>query len=247
MNEKELLREVLIASALRPDTTAGPKPPAPLPPEKPVPEGAKVIPLPEPGLLPDIQLNFLELIELRASVRNYSSKPITLQELSFLLWCTQGVKMAMPSGATMRNVPSAGARHAISTYLLIQRVDGLTPGLYRFLPLEHALCPICLGAEAVSSILPAFPAAAMVESSAIAFLWSADYSRMSDRFGARALRYLFLDAGHICQNLYLAAQALRLGVCAVGAFYDQALNDALELEGENEFTVYAATVGKPEL
>ena len=245
MNDRELLREVLDASALTPGTPGSQT--APLLLEKPVPPDAPIISMPEPGLLPDIQVNFLEMVELRASVRRYADKAVSLKELSFLLWCTQGVKMAMPSGATMRNVPSAGARHAFATYLLLQRIEGLEPGLYRFLPLEHALCPMRTGAEVIKTFLPAFPAAPMVEASAATFLWCADYARMADKYGARSLRYLFLDAGHICQNLYLAAQALRLGVCAVGAFYDQVLNDALGMDGNNDFAAYAATVGWPEI
>ncbi len=244
MKDMDLLREMLTSSAMTPETPRGQA--APVPPEKPVPPDATLISLPEPGLLPDIQVNFLEMVELRASIRIYRDKAVSLKDLSFLLWCTQGVKMAMPSGVTMRNVPSAGACHAFSTYLLLQRIEGLTPGLYRFLPLEHALYPVRTGAEVVTSFLPAFPATAMVEKCAAVFLWCADFSRMSGKYGARSLRYLFLDAGHICQNLYLAAQALRIGVCAVGAFYDQALNNALALDGENDFVAYAATIGWPE-
>ena len=242
MNDKELLRSLLSASAMEPEAHVS----MPQPVESNALADSNLIPLPEPGLLPDVPVNFLELIELRSSVRRYADKTISQQELSFLLWCTQGVKMAMPSGATMRNVPSAGARHAFSTYLLLQRVEGLAPGLYCFQSLEHALCPVRIGATTLDSFLPAFPAADMVENSAVTFLWCADFPRMADKYGARALRYLFLDAGHICQNLYLAAQALRLGACAVGAFYDQVLNDALGMDGENTFAAYAATLGKPE-
>ena len=217
--------------------------PAP-PPERPVPEGAKVFRLPEPGLLPDKEINFLETVEMRASVREYAEEALTLRELSFLLWCTQGVKMAAPAGGTMRTVPSAGARHAFETYLLIHRAEGLPPGLYRFLALGHALLPLGRGDEADDAILPAIKTQNMAKNSAATFFWCADYKRMAHRFGPRAMRYLYIDAGHVCQNLYLAAHIHDIGVCAIGAFDDERLNAALGLDGENDFAVYGAAVGK---
>ena len=216
----------------------------PPPSERPVPEGAKVFRLPEPGLLPDKEVNFLEMVEMRASIREYSDKSLTLQELSFLLWCTQGVKMAMENGGTMRTVPSAGARHAFETYLLVHSVEALPPGLYRFLALGHALLPIGQGDEADAALLPCFKSQNMVKNSAATFLWCADYRRMNYRFGSRSARYVFLDAGHVCQNLYLAAYTHQIGVCAIGAFDDEKLNAALGLDGKNDFAVYGAAVGK---
>ena len=216
----------------------------PPPPEKPCPSGADLIALTEPGLLDDVPVNFLEIVELRASVRQYSDVPLTMKELSFLLWCTQGVKMETPQGTTLRNVPSAGARHALETYLLIQRVEGVTPGLYRFLALEHALLPIETGKEALEKLFPCFMGPGMIRGSAVTFLWAAELRRMTCRYGRRSARFIFLDAGHVCQNLYLAAQAVGIGVCAVGAFYDDDLNAALHLSGCDDFVVYGATAGK---
>ena len=115
--------------------------------QKPYPPEAQLIPLPEPDFLEDHQVSFLELMELRSTVREYSPEPLTMKELSYLLWCTQGVKMVMQGGATKRTVPSAGARNAFETYLYIDKVEGLEPGLYRFLALEHALLPIELGPQ----------------------------------------------------------------------------------------------------
>ncbi len=215
-------------------------------PEKYVPpqNGRSFVTLPEPDFFPDINVNFLETIELRTSVRQYQQdEPIPVKELSYLLWCTQGVKMALPNGGSMRNVPSAGARHALETYLFVQRVEGLKPGFYRFLPFDHALLPLTdLDKEA---FLAAFPGRRMVEKSAVTFVWSAVRDRMTHRYGPRAYRYLFLDAGHVCENLYLAAQTVKTGVCAVGSFDDAALNQALALDGREEFAIYAATAGKP--
>ena len=214
------------------------------PPEKPVALGTKVIPLPEAELLPDKQVDFLEMVELRASVRSYNDKPLSLKELAFLLWTTQGVKMPAPKGGSMRTVPSAGARHAFETYLFVQRVEGLAPGFYRYLAFEHLLLPLHLEDSVADTFRAAFRAKGAVEQSAVTFVWAANIDRLAYVFGKRAYRYAFLDAGHVCQNLYLAAWTQGIGCCAMGAFDDAAVNAVLGLDGEAEFAVYAATVGK---
>lgn len=213
-------------------------------PEKSVAAGTKIIPLAEPELFPDIEVNFLELVELRTSVRQYSKVPVTYKELSYLLWCTQGVKMGLPDCASKRNVPSAGARHPFETYLYIQNVEGLSPGLYRYLAFEHALLPMKTEAEAGEVFCSAFRPRNMIDSNAVTFVWSAVIERMTYRFGARAYRYVFLDAGHVCQNLYLAAQTVKIGVCGIGEFYEDKLHPILGIDGKKEFAVYAASVGK---
>ncbi len=213
--------------------------------EKPVPKGSKIIPLPEPELFPDVPVNFLELIELRVTVRKYSGEPLSIKELAFLLWCTQGVKMERARNGSVRNVPSAGSRHAFETYLYIQHVKGIKPGLYRYLAFEHALVLERYAEKMDNSFIEAFRPKNMTANCAVVFIWGAVLKRMTNMFGSRAYRYLFLDAGHVCQNLYLAAQAVKLGVCAIGAYSDDKLNTALKLDGKEEFVVYAATVGKP--
>jgi SagB-type dehydrogenase family enzyme len=219
-------------------------PPPPI--EIPCMSGAQTVFLPEPDLLPDQQVNFLELVELRATTRMYSKVLLTMKELSYMLWCTQGVKMGLPGNGTMRTVPSAGARHALETYLYIRNVESLQPGIYRFLAMEHVLTPIDTSEDVQERILRGFKAVNMVKASAVTFIWTAALERMDYMFGERAYRYLFIDAGHVCQNLYLSAYTIHTGVCAVGAFYDDVLNEALGLDGEKTFAVYAATVGKIE-
>src|SRR5699024_9377226 len=90
----------------------------------------------------DIEVKDISLkqaIESRKTTRKYKDIPLTIEELSYLLWCTQGVKRVILNAATLRNVPSAGARHAFETYLYIRKVDGIKPGLYRYLAIEHKL------------------------------------------------------------------------------------------------------------
>ncbi len=207
-------------------------------------ESNRCFPLTDPALLPDIPCNLMEIFECRESVRTYSSEPITTKELSTLLWCTQGVKMELSNGKTYRNVPAAGGMHSLETYLFIQHVENFEDGLYRYMPYEHALAQLWLKDSSDIDFSEAFPNRTMVEHSAITFVWTSVVERLSYGYGARALRYAFLDAGHVCENLYLAAQALRIGVCAVGAFDDELLNRLLSVDAEKECAVYAATVGK---
>ena len=185
-----------------------------------------------------------EAIQKRQSVRKYSDKPLALDELSYLLWCTQGVKSIESHLITLRTVPSAGARHAFETYLLVNRVYGLASGLYRFLAVDHELFKVDLSEGISDKITYACLNQQFVKSSAVTFIWVADVYRMFYRYGERGYRYLHIDVGHVCQNLYLAAEVLNSGVCAIAAFDDDKLNSALGLDGEKQFAIYVATVGK---
>jgi len=141
-------------------------------------------------------------------------------------------------------VPSAGARHALETYLLVNNVEGLEKGLYHFLPIGHKLEKVDTDAHIAGRIMAACLQQSFVETSAVTFIWSAVPYRMKWRYGERGYRYMHIDAGHVCQNLYLSAEAIGCGVCAIAAFQDEELNSALGIDGEEEFAIYVATVGK---
>ena len=147
-----------------------------------------------------------------------------MEELSYLLWCTQGVKAVTPRPCTLRTVPSGGARHAFETYLMVRAVTGLEPGIYRFLAIEHALQLVKPGTQTLQDVTDLCGDQKMVELSAVTFIWTAVPYRMVWRYNQRAYRGLFLDAGHVCQNLYLAAEAIDCGVCAINAFFDDEFN-----------------------
>jgi len=200
--------------------------------------------LPSPATVVVGSVDLRQAIEARRSVRRYARRPLTMGELSFLLWCSQGAKAASGRVAMLRTVPSAGARHAFETYLLANNVDGLTPGLYRFLALEHRLLEVDLSPDLADRMVEACWRQQFVKTSAATFIWSAVVYRMAWRYGERGYRYLHLDAGHVCQNLYLAAEAVGCGVCAIAAFNDEAMNELLELDGEQQLVIYLATVGK---
>lgn len=191
-----------------------------------------------------VDISLTQAIALRESVRKYADKPLALEELSYLLWCTQGVKSIEQHLVTLRTVPSAGARHALETYLLVNKVDGLEPGLYRFLAVDHQLAKIEATDTISDDITKACLRQKFIMNSAVTFIWTAAAYRMTYRYGQRGYRYLHLDAGHVCQNLYLAAEGIGCGVCAIGAFDDDKLNEALQLDGQEQFAVYVATLGK---
>jgi SagB-type dehydrogenase family enzyme len=193
-----------------------------------------------PALHPELK----KLIDNRSSVRRYQDEPLTLGELSYLLWCTQGVKQVTPRPVTIRTVPSAGARHALETFLLINRVEDLKPGLYRYLALEHKITDFMLRRSISEQIKDAALGQSMIANSAVTFIWTAVMDRMTWRYTERGYRYIFLDAGHVCQNLYLSAESVGLGTCAVGAFDDDLMNELLELDGDSEWVIYMASVGK---
>ena len=205
-----------------------------------------VLDLPKPSALVIPHMDLRTAIERRHSIRTYAKEPLTLDELSFLLWCTQGVKNVHGSQATFRTVPSAGARHAFETYLLVNDVDGLEPGLYRYLALTHRLCRVKTDPTLHIDVAHACLDQPFVMRCGVVFLWTAVPYRMTWRFGERGYRDLHLDAGHVCQNLYLAAEAIGCGVCAVAAFDDDAMAKILGIDGINQFLIYLATVGKNE-
>ncbi len=213
--------------------------------EQPVAEDAPRVVLPAPETFTLGMAPLLELIRQRQSRRKYTEEALTLEELAFLLWATQGVrKIFRDNVALFRTVPSAGARHPFETYLVISRVNGVEPGLYRYLSLEHAL--VFVRAE---DTLPEQAAKAcfnqdFVAQAAVTFFWTAVPYRTEWRYSVVSPKLVALDAGHVCQNLYLAAGAIGAGTCAIAA-YDQKLSDALlDVDGKDEFVVYIAPVGK---
>jgi len=217
----------------------------PMPPiELPVDGSQELIDLPSGKDLQIGKIDFANLIEKRKSLRKYADAPVTLEELAYLLWGTQGVKTVTDRPVSFRTVPSAGSRHPFETYLLVNQVSGLEPGLYRYLALSHQLVRM----DGFDGIREDLTSACLkqkhVFNSAVTFTWVAIPERTTWRYGNRGFRYIHLDAGHVCQNLYLLAESIDCGVCAIAAFDDDLANNALHLDGENEFVIYLASLGK---
>ena len=188
-------------------------------------------------------MSLIEAIRIRQSCRKYLPDPLTFEELSFLLWATQGVKTIMRDGyATRRTVPSGGSRHPFETYLAVQRVDGLAPGLYRYLAIEHKLLILNEDPEIGSKISDGCADFAL--ESAVTFIWTAIPYRTEWRYGPLSPKLIAQDSGHVCQNLYLACAAIHAGTCAVGAYCQSKMDSLLGVDGVDEFTIYCAPVGK---
>jgi SagB-type dehydrogenase family enzyme len=218
----------------------------PAPPlQKPYPPEALRIDLPrcdEPGRIGSMPIG--TAIKNRESRRHYSTEPLTLEELSFLLWATQGIRIREDRGYALRTVPSAGCRHAFETYLCILNINGLTTGIYRYLPVEHQLLFIS-GVERLQlRIGRALLGQSWAGQAAVLFAWAAIPYRMEWRYSMASHKVIALDAGHVCQNLYLACEAIGAGTCAIAAYDQEEMDSLLMLDGTDEFTIYLAPVGK---
>ncbi len=216
--------------------------------QKPCPPKATLVDLVPADQLTVGRVPLIDVIRQRRSRRQFSGASLSLEELSFLLWATQGVSKVITGDdgrivRTLRTVPSGGARHPFETYLLVIRVDGVQPGLYRYLPLEHKLCLLRVDPDLVAQVHEASGRQYVLDS-AVVFLWTAIPYRTEWRYGFLAPKIIAQDAGHLCQNLYLAAEAIGAGTCALDAYDQRAADAVLGLDGEEEFTVYMAPVGK---
>ncbi len=213
-------------------------PPPPL--QKPYPKKATLIDLINPEDFNIGKMSFIDVINKRRSRRKFTKDPITLEELSFLLWTTQGVQRIIGNGnATWRTVPSGGARHPFETYLCLFQVEGLHPGLYRYLSLEHKLYILREDLEKPFSINKT-----LIAPAPIVFIWTVIPYRTEWRYGAFSYKTIAQETGHICQNLYLAAEAVNMGVCALGAYIQDLMDEYISVDGAEEFSVYTARVGK---
>lgn len=218
---------------------------APPPLEKPFPPDTQRIPLVKRGKWHSLRpIDLQKAINHRRSRRKFSKEPLTIEEMSFLLWATQGVQRIFANVATFRTVPSAGARHALETYLCILNVAGLKPGVYRYLPLENELLLEYTDNVLAEKLRKAVLGQSFVASSAATFIWTALPYRMEWRYGLASHKVIALDAGHVCQNLYLACEAIGAGTCAIAAYDQETIDALLGIDGKEEFTIYLAPVGK---
>ncbi len=216
----------------------------PPPVQKPAHEGAELIPLPPQSEWSIPPCDLEQAIARRQSHRRFSAVPLSLDELAFLLWSTQGVRARLHEAAVLRTVPSAGCRHPFETYLAVLRVEGLTPGIYRYLPLDHALVTESTPAQLAERLVAATRGQGFAGTAAVTFLWSALPARTEWRYAEASAKVIALDAGHVCQNLYLACEAIGAGTCAIAAYNQKLADELIRVDGDEEMTVYMAPVGK---
>jgi len=186
---------------------------------------------------------FWALLQRRRSEREFARDRLAAADLSQLLWAAQGVT-AMRLGRMFRTAPSAGALYPVETYVVAHAIEDLPPGLYHYDPREHALEQL-RQADLRYELAHAALDQDMVYEAPLAFVWTALFQRSKWKYAQRAYRYVYLDAGHIAQNVALAAVGLGLGSCQVAAFYDSEMNALLGVDGANESALYLTVIGKP--
>ena len=218
-------------------------PPPPI--EKPAPPGAMrfdLIPVHDWKGINKVDLT--TAIAERQSVRRFTTEPLTSDELSYLLWATQGIREIASSSTAFRVVPSAGCRHSFETYICAMNVAGFAPGVYRYLPMEHQLVIVSVLPDVGPRVAAAALGQAFAGRAAATFVWTALPYRMEWRYGLAAHKVIAIDAGHVCQNLYLACATIGAGTCAVAAYHQEAMDALLGVDGEEEFAIYLAPIGK---
>jgi len=221
----------------------------PLPPmEKPIPEGATTFPLVDPEACARLNPAFFQLLETRVSRRRFPTQSLTQDELSALLWATQGVRGTLRNGlVTDRTVPSGGGMHPFETYLAIRRTEDLQPGLYRYVATRHRLLKVGEEPPEPEKQLGRVCNGQMfVDQAPVVFVWAVRPYRTEYRYGDDSLKDLLISVGHICQNLYMACEAIGLGTCAILAYQQTGLDQYFGLDGNDEIPLYLAPVGHVE-
>jgi SagB-type dehydrogenase family enzyme len=181
-------------------------------------------------------------IKERKSTRSFSKAPINEEQLSYLLWSSTGIQRK-EFDFEYRTVPSAGALYPIETYLVVNNIKNLEQGVYHYNIKNHELEYLKTGDFGLD-ISRAALNQEMCSEASVVFIWSALFSRSKWKYGERAYRYIFLDAGHIAQNLALTSASLKFGCCHIAAFYDDEVNAIIGIDGISESAIYASVVGR---
>jgi len=206
---------------------------------------AQLLDLPPAEEVKDSQMSMKEALAKRRSRQKFNEEALSMDELSFLLWATQGVQEVIRGGtATLRPAASGGARHPFETYILVFRVDGLKRWIHRYVPLEHKLVHLGEDESLTEKFVTACMKQGFVGKSAVAFAWTCIPYRTEWSYDKVSHKIIAIDAGHVCQNLYLACESANLACCAVGAYHQGQMDQLLKLDGVEEFTIYMAVVGK---
>ncbi len=217
--------------------------------QKPLPADAVRIALTPPEEFKVGDLPLREALASRRSRREFSADPLTLEELSFLLWATQGITARdRDAGGEVtqefRTAPSAGGRFPLETFLSVHRVAGVPPGIYRYLPSNHQLVLVREDPDMPTKITATCYGQEFAGDSAVVFLWAAVPYRTEWKYAYLSHRMIAMEAGHVCQNLYLAAESIGAGTCALLSYHQQGADSLVGADGEEEFVVYIACLGK---
>ncbi len=175
-----------------------------------------------------------ETLNKRRSVRDYKRGPLSLGQVSQLLWAAAGRNLYR------RTAPSAGATYPLETYLVVGDVQGLEPGVYRYSSSRHSLEKV-KEQDVRMGLSRAALGQRMVEEAPVSIIIAGEYGRTAGHYGQRGIRYVHMEAGHVGQNVSLQAVALSLGTVMIGAFEDREVKEVL---GIGEEPLYIIPVGK---
>jgi SagB-type dehydrogenase family enzyme len=213
--------------------------------QKDYPDEAEVIELPKPDKSVMKKADIFDCIGDRVSRRKFNQEPLSQSELAYLLWATQGIKKVFANGkVALRTVPSGGCMHPFETYLGINNVEGIKPGLYRYQPEDHKLVKLFEAKGMKKKLAKAALGQDFVGECAVTFIWSTVPYKTEWRYSLEAKKIILQDSGHLCQNLYLACESIGCGTCAIGAYNQKLFDKLCGLDGKDEFVVYVAPVGK---
>ena len=201
-------------------------------------KGARLISLPKPDFTGEL---LEKTIQKRRSVRNYTDGKITLSEFSQLLFAAQGMT-GYEQDYAFRTAPSAGALYPLEVYAVAMRVEGVEPGIYHYVIGSHELELVKSG-NFKRRLIEAALGQEMVGEAAVTFIISAVFDRITFKYGERGYRYVYIEAGHVSQNLFLQSTSLGLGSVCVGAFYDDKMNALINVDGTDEAVIYLHSVG----
>src|SRR3990167_1310363 len=194
------------------------------------------IKLPDPVYSSKISIE--EALKRRRSAREYNNEPITLHQISQLLWAAQGI--TSPNG--FRTAPSAGALYPLHVYLGSANVKDLPSGIYRYLPTEHSLELLTTGDLRAPLAVAAFDQSS-IKTAAAAIVIAAVYPRTTNKYGDRGSRFVAMEAGHASQNIYLQAVSLKLETVAVGGFDDVIVKKIMNLPSDQS-PLYIMPIGR---
>ena len=192
--------------------------------------------LPKPRYTSDVSVE-QALLE-RRSIRSFADEPLTVQEVSQLLWAAQGIT----NESGYRTSPSGGALYPLEVYIVVGNVEGLSDGIYRYKPQGHSLEMVHKG-DKRAELSDATLGQTFVKEAPVDIVFSAVYERITKKYGERGIRYTYMEAGHAAQNMYLQAVTLNLGTVVVGAFRDDTVKKVMNLD-ENEQPLYILPVGR---
>ncbi|MFH2011594.1 MAG: SagB/ThcOx family dehydrogenase [Pseudomonadota bacterium] len=182
------------------------------------------------------------ILARRRSFRDFVGNPMSASELSQLLWAAQGI--TFNTGMyQLRSSPSAGALYPIETYIIVNNINSIDKGIYHYNIKKHSLELLQKGTFG-QQVARAGLEQDILALASVVFVFTAVTSRSKWKYRQRAYRYIYLDAGHIGENIALAAEGLNLGCCSVGAFFDEEVNGLLMVDGKEETVTYLIAVGR---